>query len=391
MAISTRATASDAPHLNEFRECRRCLYNTQVYPGLSFDDDGVCSACHHYAAAVQVRVSRGPEGQQKLDERIESIKAQGLGKEFDCVIGVSGGVDSTYVAHLVKDLGLRPLAVHLDNGWNSEIAVRNIQEVLSRLGIELDTHVINWPEFRDLQRSFLFASTPDGEVPTDHAIQALLWRTASRLGVRTIVSGMNFTTESTAGPVNDWAYGHQDWRYIKGIHSRFGKTALTTYPHYSLEYLLYLNGVKRIRTLSVLNYLDYQRADAQLLLESKLGWKSYGGKHHESIYTRFYQGYVLPTKFGIDKRYWHLSDLIRAGQISRADGEAELTRPPYDQDLMRQDYEYVVKKLGFNSQEFNTIMSAEPKSYRNYRNNSRKIRLLKRGVNAMRARNAYDL
>lgn len=208
---------------------------------------------------------------------------------------MSGGTDSTYVAFLVKQYGLRPLAVHLDNGWDSEMAVRNIQGCIADLGIDLETHVIDWEEFRDLQLSFLRGSTPDGEVPSDHAIQALMWRSAADYGVRTIVSGMNFTTESTTVPPH-WAYGHSDWRYISDVHSKFGSVRLKRSPHYNLQYLMYVNAVKRVRSLSILNYMEYDKHSVQALLKEEVGWQDYGGKHHESIYTRFFQGYVLPVK-----------------------------------------------------------------------------------------------
>jgi N-acetyl sugar amidotransferase len=339
---------------------------------------------------MEYRVLRGPEGARRLEERISAIKRAGKGREYDCVIGVSGGVDSTYVALLCKEHGLRPLAVHLDNGWDSELAVKNIHNCLERLDIDLETHVIDWFEFRDLQLSFLRASVPDGEIPTDHAIQATMWQSAARVGVKTIVSGMNFATESSADPI-EWAYGHQDWRYIKDVHSRFGSVPLKTYPHFRIDYLLRVNGIRRVRTMSILNYMEFDKAAVQSRLVAELGWQDYGGKHHESIYTRFFQGYVLPTKFGIDKRYSHLSDLIRAEQITRDDALLELAKPPYDPELQRQDLIYVSKKLGLTPAEFDDLMALPIKSFRDYRNNYDRVMLLKKTVNIMRARGLYDL
>lgn len=333
------------------------------------------------------RTSREAAGHESLSRLVERVKSAGRGREYDCIIGVSGGVDSTYVAYLVKQYGLRVLAVHLDNGWNSELAVSNIENVLKRLGIDLYTYVIDWPEFRDLQVAFLKASTPDGEIPTDHAIFALLWREASRRGIRYIISGMNFATESISIP--DWAYGHSDWRYIKDVHRRFGTTKLKSYPHFSLAYLFYVNAIRRVRTVSILNYVDYHKEEAMALLQEQLGWRNYGGKHHESIYTRFYQGYVLPRKFGIDKRYGHLSDLINAGQITREAALLEVRMPPYPEELQQQDLAYVTKKLGLTTAQFEEIMHAERKSFRDYSNSFGMVQFMRRTVNRLRHTGLY--
>ena len=371
-------------------QCRRCVFSSNAFPGLELDAGGVCQFCLQYDRLISDRVRVGREGEALLKHRIEEIKERGRKGDYDCVIGVSGGTDSTYVAYLVKQWGLRPLAVHFDNGWDSELAVANISECLGRLGIDLETHVVDWRQFRDLQVSFLRASTPDGEVPSDHAIQALLWRTAASIGVQTVISGLNFTTESPAWP-EWWAYGHSDWRYIRDVHRRYGQEPLTTFPHYSLEYLVYLNAVKRIRSLSILNYLDYDRQAAQYLLKEKLAWRDYGGKHHESLYTRFYQGYILPKKFGIDKRYGHLSDLVRAGLVTREEASEELTKPPYDPELQEQDRRYVMKKLGLSEGDFAAIMEAPIRTFRDFRNNYARVQLMKRAVNRLRAGGRYDL
>jgi N-acetyl sugar amidotransferase len=333
------------------------------------------------------RVATGESGRRALETIVGEIKRAGRGREYDCIIGVSGGVDSTYVAYLVHELGLRALAVHFDNGWDSELAVKNIEHVLKKLDIDLFTYVVDWPEFRDLQLAFLRASTPDGEVPTDHAISALLWREASRRGIRYIISGMNFTTESISVP--DWAYGHSDWRYIRDVHRRFGTTQLRSYPHFGLAYLFYVNAIRRVRTVSILNYVDYHKEEAMALLQEKLGWRYYGGKHHESIYTRFYQGYVLPRKFGIDKRYGHLSDLINAGQMTREAALQEVSTPPYPEELQQQDLAYVTKKLGLTADQFEEIMGARRKSFRDYRNSFGVVQFMRRTVNRLRQSGLY--
>lgn len=377
------ATAVGRP----FVRCTRCIMDSVVDAAIEFDQHGVCNHCRRYDELRSSRVTTGESGRNALSEIVEKIKRDAVGREYDCIIGVSGGVDSTYVAYLVRELGLRALAVHFDNGWNSELAVKNIEQVLNKLGIDLFTYVVDWPEFRDLQVSFLRASTPDGEIPTDHAINALLWREAGRRRIRYIISGMNFATESTSIP--DWAYGHSDWRYINDVHRRFGSVKLQSYPHFSLPYLFFVSVIRRVRTVSILNYVDYRKEDAMALLQDKLGWRYYGGKHHESIYTRFYQGYVLPRKFGIDKRYGHLSDLINAGQMTREDALKEVEGPPYPENLQQQDLTYVIKKLGLTAGKFDDIMQAEKRSFRDFRNWFGFVQFMRRTVNRLRKRNLY--
>lgn len=362
--------------------------NDVVEPAVRFDADGVCNHCRRYDSLVSARVARGEAGRRILDGMLAQIKAAGRGRDYDCIIGVSGGVDSTYVACLVRQFGLRPLAVHFDNGWNSELAVSNIEKVLKRLDIDLYTYVVDWEEFRDLQLAFLRASTPDGEIPTDHGIFALLWREAVAKGVRYIVSGMNFATEAMSVP--DWSYGHSDWRYIKAVHQRFGRTPLKTYPHFSLLDLAWINLVRRVRTVSVLNYVAYDRHEAMRVLQDELGWVYYGGKHYESVYTRFWQGYVLPRKFGVDKRYGHLSDLINSGQLTREQALDEIRKEPYPAEMQDQDRRYVIKKFELTEAEFEALMAAPPRSFRDYPNNFDRVERLKRFVNALRARGWYS-
>jgi N-acetyl sugar amidotransferase len=372
--------------MNKYRECIRCVMDTSD-PDIHFDEFGVCHHCRRYDTLLASRVSSRENQSAELQKIVSKIRQAGRGSEYDCLIGVSGGVDSTYVAYLVKSLGLRPLAIHLDNGWNSELAVKNIEELLNRLDIDLLTHVLDWVEFRALQISFLHASVPDGEIPSDHAIFALLWREAARRGIRYIISGMNFVTESISVP--GWAYGHSDWRYIKDVHRRFGGAPLDSYPHFDLSYLIWLNIGRRIRTVSILNYVDYNKSQVMRLLEEQLGWKNYGGKHHESIYTRFYQGYILPRKFGIDKRRAHFSDQINAGQMTREVALEELEKPPYPEDLQNKDREYVLKKLGLTIDEFNMIMNKPPVTFRDYKNNYQSVSRLKKIVNNLRRIQIY--
>jgi N-acetyl sugar amidotransferase len=294
-------------------------------PDFVLDDNGICNYCHEYREKEKIRIIPETIRKQALARLVEKIKNDGQKRRYDCLIGVSGGVDSTYTAYLVKQMGLRPLAVHFDNGWNSELAVQNIQKVLENLNIDLYTYVVNWHEFKDLQLSFLKASTPDGEIPSDHAILATLYRIAAKYKIKYIISGNNFKTEGVMPSL--WAYGHIDWKYIKSVHRKFGSEKLKTFPFFTLSKFLWLTFVRKIKMISILNYIDYDKQKAMQVLVGKLDWKYYGGKHYESTYTKFYQGVILPEKFNIDKRKLHLSALILSGQMSRNEAIEELNKP----------------------------------------------------------------
>ena len=335
-------------------------------PELTFDDQGVCHRCRAYDEVIREYTFKPEIGWPKLHALAERIREEGRGKPYDCVIGLSGGVDSTYVAYLVKKkLGLRPVAIHLDNGWNTEISARNIENVVKSLGIDLHTHVIDWNEFRGLQRSFLLASTPDSEVPTDHAIVSLLYQMAVKQGIRFVIGGSNYQTEQMIPP--SWSFGHGDWKYIRSLNAQFGQGSLKTYPHDTLFHRKWwYPRWKRLELVNILNYIEYKKKDALELMQRELGWVSYGDKHHESIYTRFYQTYILPRKFGADKRRPHLSCLINNGEMTRQDALAQLQQPPLDEDQMLQDRIFVAKKLGFTDSEFENVMQAKPKSFWDY-------------------------
>jgi N-acetyl sugar amidotransferase len=333
-------------------------------PGIEFDAQGICNRCRHYELLHAADTPDPERRHEQRNELVGRIKHVGRSKDYDCVIGVSGGVDSTYTALLVKRHGLRPLAVHLDNGWDSEMAVSNIEKCLKRLEIDLHTVVLDWDEFRELQLAFLRASTPDSEVPTDHAIMASLRQTAARLGVRWLIMGTNVATEGVG--VATWSSGHADWRYIRGLNDRFGTRPLKSYPHYSLLQNAYYRYILRQRTVSLLDYLDYHKEEALALLKSELGYEPYRGKHHESVYTRFFQSYILPIKFGFDKRRAHLSALVMSGQISREAALEDLQKPIMPMDQIKEDRVFVIKKLGITEAAFEQIMAAPCKAFLDY-------------------------
>jgi len=370
-----------------YQICHRCIMDTSD-SDIFFDKNGICNHCLRYDTELPKRVFRGQDAENKLNELIKGIKESGKNKEYDCLIGVSGGVDSTYVAYLIKQLGLRPLAVHFDNGWNSELAVSNIQKVLNKLDIDLYTYVIDWEEFKSLQRSFLKASTPDSEIPTDHAINALLFQEASKRNIRYIISGMNFVTESVLA--EGWAYGHSDWKYIRSVHSLFENKKLANYPHFTFFNLFWWTFIKRIKSISILNYIDYNKKEVMDILQNELGWVYYGGKHYESVYTRFFQGYILPQKFGIDKRRAHLSNLILSGQITRDEAIKEIGEIGYSSNLLAEDMIFVKKKLDFDDNSFCDLMNLPIKSFKDYPNNARWVTKLKQFVNFLRLKGLYS-
>lgn len=344
-----------------YQQCSISVMDTIADPDIEFDEKGICNYYYEYKEAEAKHVITGESGKQKLEALAEQIRAEGRGKEYDCIMGLSGGVDSTYIAWLAKKLNLRPLAIHFDNGWNSELAVMNIENIVSRLGFDLYTNVINWEEFRDLQIAYLKASVVDIEAITDHAIFASMYRLAGERNIKYILSGTNVQTENTLPP--SWIHSKSDHINIKAIHKAYGSTPLKTFPFMDAKVKRYYQQAKGIRSVSMLNYVDYDKKNVKALIQKELGWRDYGGKHYESIWTRFYQGYILPNKFHIDKRKAHLSDLIFGGQITKAEALEELKKPVYDPDQFKVDYDFVLKKLGLSEAEFQAIMNTPRRSH----------------------------
>ncbi len=345
-----------------YQVCTRCIMDI-TDPNIIFDENGVCNHCHDHDRLIKQRVISGKAGIEYLETLVKKIKNGGKNKPYDCIIGVSGGVDSTYVAYVVKKkLGLRPLAVHMDNGWDSELAVKNIEETLKHLEIDLHTEVLNWEEFKDLQVSLLKASTPDSETPSDHAIYAVLGNIAEKMKVKYILTGANVRTETHLPRA--WSQGHFDWKYLYSIHKQFGRIKLNTFPN--LPFFTYYRRLLTQKRVDILNYTDFNKTEAMKFLEEELGWRYYGGKHHESIYTRFYQGYILPTKFGYDKRRSHLSSLVCSREITRIEALEKIKAPTYAPSLQEEDREYVAKKLGLGDEEFEKIMKAPKKNFHDY-------------------------
>tara|TARA_B100001939_G_scaffold347629_1_gene369851 strand:- start:869 stop:1906 length:1038 start_codon:yes stop_codon:yes gene_type:complete len=302
----------------------------------------------------------GKECKQKLDKIVQKIKVKGKNKKYDCIVGVSGGRDSTYTLYNAVKLGLKPLAVHFDNGWNSDIAVKNIHNATKILNVDLETVVADWEEFKDLQIAFLKASVSDAEVPTDWVIFSVLFNIAKKIGVKYILQGHSFRTEGST-PLS-WTY--MDGKYVRSIHKMFGKKKITSFPIMSmLSYFIY-SIFYRIKQIRILYYIPYNEKNVIKLMEEELNWKDYGGKHFESAYTSMFQSYILMRKFNIDKRKLHLSALIRSKQITRDKALSIISKDPFVGG--KEMIEYTVKKLGISLKEFEEIMSLEVKSFKDY-------------------------
>lgn len=378
--ISITGTFAEAFHLNdnefvkiEYRQCARCVMDTSD-PEIIFDDKGYCNHCNEYFEKTAKRTYQGKSSDLELTLLVDKIKRSGKNKEYDCVIGVSGGVDSIYTAFLAKQLGLRPLAVHMDNGWNSELAVSNIEKILKKLDIDLITEVLDWEEFRDLQLAFLKASVPEAETPTDIAIPAAMHKAASSYNIRYIFSGGNFATEGILP--KSWHYNAKDVKFLKAIHTQFGRKKLKAFPTFGFEKEMYYKFIKGIRMIYPLNYVPYNKQEAMKVLEEQLDWKNYGGKHHESIYTKFVQSYLLPVKFGIDYRRATFSTQICAGEMTRDQALQELTKIPFDNVSLGDEKKYLCKKLSISSDDLNEIMNLPPKTYKDYPNDKAKLEFI---------------
>lgn len=341
----------------ENRICSRCILDTTV-PEIFFDEKGICNYCK-INDEIMLEYPANEEGDKKLKELVDKIKKSGEGKKYDCIIGVSGGTDSTYTLYLMKKMGLRPLAVHFDNGWNSDIAVQNIKNATNKLGIDLYTLVADWEEFKDMQVAFLKSSTPDAEVPTDYAIISVLLKVAAKEKIKYIIEGQASRAEGTT-PLG-WTY--HDGRYLRSVQKIYGLKKAKSFPVLSLFHLLFYFFVRKIKLARPLEYTDYSKAMAREVNSKELGWKDPGGHHHESVFTKFFQSYYLTEKFNIDKRKRECSAKIRSGKMTREEALEEMKSPyPVEDGIV----EYTINKLGINEVEFEKIMKAPAKSFMDY-------------------------
>jgi N-acetyl sugar amidotransferase len=337
-------------------------------PAIQFDTNGQCNCCRDALRRKPHEWWPGPEGESRLARLGMQLKARGRGQRYDAMIGLSGGIDSAYLAHVaVRKLGLRVLAVHVDGGWNSEPAVRNIESIVRKLDIDLYTQVIEWREMRDLQVAFLKASVPNQDIPQDHAFFSTLYRTAVEFGIRNFLSGVNFSTECIVP--TGWGHPAMDGKHVKAIHGRYGSTVLETYPIMGLPELLWMTRIRRQLTVHrPLNLMNYNKEAARAELTREYGWRDYGGKHSESRFTKFYQEIYLPRKLAFDKRRLHLSSLIVSGQLTRDQALAELAFPICRPDNARRDTKFVAKKLGLTPEALELLIDSPAVSHSSYPN-----------------------
>ncbi|GAA4046831.1 N-acetyl sugar amidotransferase [Parerythrobacter jejuensis] len=349
------------------RVCTNCVMD-ETDAKITFDDQGVCDHCRSFRDHTLPNWPQGDAAADELNRMIERIRKNGEGRDFDCIIGMSGGIDSSYLVYAAKEMfGLRPLVFHVDAGWNSQIAVNNIERLVDNLGLDLYTDVIDWEEIKDLQLAFFRSGVPHVDTPQDHAFFATMYKFATQYGVRDILTGGNLSTECVRNPI-EWMYYQSDARQLRDIHSQFGERPLKNFPVTSiLWHKLYLPYVKGIRTWRPLNLIPYVKTEAMELLQEKFGWQPYPQKHFESRFTRFYESYWLPEKFGFDTRKVQYSSLILTGQMTREEALEKLKSPAYDPETIHQDFEFVATKLGITVDELRGYFDAPNKTYRDYK------------------------
>jgi aminotransferase len=341
-------------------------------PLITFDKDGVCNYVHAYRDYEKNQKLTEAVAENKLNQIIEKLRKEGRGKDYDCIMGLSGGVDSSYMCYFVtKVMGLRALVVHVDTGWNSELAVNNIQNIVQKLNLDLHTLVIDWKEMKDLQLAYFKSSIANLDVPQDHAFIASLYQEAEKYKIKYIMNGGNMATESIL-PLS-WGYDAADERNLKAIHKKFGTIKLKTFPTVSIyRQKIWYPKIKGMEVIRPLEFIDYNKEQVKEFLKTNLAWRDYGGKHYESKFTKFFQSYYLPVKFGFDKRKAHLSSLIVSGQITREYALEELEKPLYDPRELENDKSYFAKKIGISLEEFETIMQKPPSFYYQFPNNEKR-------------------
>lgn len=373
-------------HAQPYQICTKTVMDTSD-PLITFDQNGVCNYVEYYQNWEKSNKLSPEENKKRLDQITSLLKKEGKGKDYDCIMGLSGGVDSSYMAYFVtKVMGLRALVVHVDTGWNSELAVNNIQNIVQKLDLDLHTLVIDWEEMKDLQLSYFKSSIANLDVPQDHCFIASLYQEAKKYNIKYIMNGGNMATESILPAA--WGYDASDSRNMLAIHKKFGAKKLKTYPSVSLfKYLVDYPILKGMKVIRPLEYIEYNKESVKQFLKEELNWRDYGGKHYESKFTKFFQAHYLPEKFGYDKRKAHLSSLIVSGQMTREEAIEEMKKPLYNPIELEEDKIYFAKKLGISMDEYNRIMALPPSKYSDFKNDESRKRTLRKffgGLNKLR-------
>ena len=370
---------TDFLHQQPYRVCSKTIMDTSDI-NITFDDQGISNHFYIYEDFKKLMFQNDPH--EMMMKSVSKIKSERKKNEYDCILGISGGVDSSYLAHYAtKVLGFKVLLLHIDTGWNSDIAVQNIKNLANKLDLELHTYVLDWEVIKDLQRSFFLSGVANLDIPQDHAFSACMYNEARKNKINYILSGGNMTTESILP--KSYGYDSSDSRHLLDIHKKFGKKKLKNYPIFNLyKRMFYYPILKSIKTFRPLDYIDYNKDEAKNLLQTEYGWKSYGAKHCESKFTKFFQNYYLPTKFGFDKRKAHLSSLIACGQMTREDAIIEINKPIYDKNELQIDKEYFIKKLDLSLSKYDEVMNSAPRLHSDYKSYSKLYNYLKQNKNS---------
>ena len=368
--------------LASYQICSNCIMDT-TDPNITFDGRGWCDYCNNFHATIKPQWHTGERGEHELMDLAAKIKKEGVGKDFDCIIGLSGGLDSSYATYVAKEkMGLRPLLLHVDAGWNTDQAVGNIEKLVDGLGLELYTEVINWEEMKDLQLAMLRAQVADQDMPQDAAFFSSLYKFAKKHKIKYVLTGANYSTECCREPEEWGAYPGIDKTLIGDIHSKFGQRPLKSFPLVDImAYKIYYRYVLGMQIIKPLNMVPYIKKDAEHTLETLFGWQKFKHKHHESRFTRFYEDYWMPRKFGFHKRRAHFSSLIMTGQMTRDEALERISRPEMDEHFLAQEFEYVANKLGLTTTELQVIFDGPNKSCLDYKNKRWAIGV---GANVMR-------
>lgn len=351
----------------EYQICSNCVMDT-TDPDITFDEKGRCDFCTSYENDILPNWQPNKDNTKELLKIADKIKAKRKGKKYDCIIGLSGGVDSSYLTYIAKEImGLNPLIYCVDTGWNLAVATENIEKIVKKLNLDMYTEVVDWNAMRDLQLSFFKAQVPYQDTPQDHVIFAGLYNYAIKNNIKYILTGFNYSTECVKPPY-EWTYIN-DMKFIKDVHKRYGQESIKTLPLCGMiKNRVYYRFIKGMKVIHPLNYISFDKKEIQKKLENEFGWQSYKNKHYENVFTRFFEGYYLPYKFGYDKRKCYLSSLILTNQISRQDALLELNDQPYDKNMVDEDIKYIAKKLEITVEEFENIINGPNKTFRDYKN-----------------------